>query len=54
MASMEHDCLDCGYAIFNNSRGPSICPKCGGDMRYTWDEQDDYDREQAGPEEEAE
>ena len=53
MACMEHDCIDCGYMEMDNSRGPSICPKCGGDMRHTFDEvpECDYDRNNEDPEE---
>lgn len=46
MACMTHDCLNwnCGNIIFNNSGGPSICPKCGDVMIHTFDESpDDYD-----------
>ena len=45
MSCMEHTCVDCHEMVFNNSRGPSICPKCGGDMHHVWDEQQDYNRE---------
>jgi len=45
MSCMEHYCVQCGNMIFNNSRGPSICPKCGGQMSHQWDEQLDYERD---------
>jgi predicted nucleic acid-binding Zn-ribbon protein len=45
MACMTHECTSCGHAEFNNSRGPSMCPKCGEQMHHDWDEQNDYDRE---------
>ncbi len=41
MSCMEHTCLACGWMEFNNSRGPSLCPKCCGDMRHEWDERND-------------
>ena len=49
MSCMEHTCIDCGEMVFNNERGPSMCPKCGGDMMHACDEVferedfDDYD-----------
>lgn len=41
MSCMEHSCLKCGWMEFNNSHGPSSCPKCGGDMAHEWDEAND-------------
>lgn len=41
MACMEHWCIECNYTEFNNSHGPLSCPKCGGEMRHTFDEPSD-------------
>lgn len=46
MACMEHECVVCGWATFDNvARTP--CPKHGfEDMRHHFDEPEhDYDRE---------
>lgn len=52
MSCMEHFCVNCGHAEFNNNaRSPSMCPKCGGQMNHTWDEQIDYERDQQEEEE---
>ena len=38
MACMSHECVSCNWAAFNNSRGPSSCPKCGGEVTHLFDE----------------
>jgi predicted nucleic acid-binding Zn-ribbon protein len=39
MSCMTFECLDCGWLDFDNSRGPRICPKCGGEkVLHTFDE----------------
>ena len=42
MACMEHCCVDCGWATFNNkAHEPSSCPECGGDLIRSFDEDND-------------
>jgi threonine synthase len=45
MACCEYDCLECGWLEFGNRPSGGNCPKCGGRMRVTFDEADDYRRE---------
>lgn len=42
MATMEHVCTQCDYAVFNNTPRMHSCPKCGAPMQSFWDEEDDY------------
>ncbi len=39
-ACMSHYCTNpkCTWMDFDNSRGPSICPKCGGHVVHDFDE----------------
>lgn len=44
MACMEHECSDCGHAVFNNeARNPEHCPFCGGRMHHYCDEPPERD-----------
>ena len=43
MACMEHECDECGwFTMDNKAREPKSCPKCGGYVRHTWDEEYDH------------
>lgn len=41
MACVEHECTRCTWATMNNIARVSFCPRCGGDVRSTFDEADD-------------
>jgi len=46
MAYTEHVCADCDGATFSNTRGPSVCPRCGSEnMRHHPDEADERERD---------
>lgn len=43
MSCMTHECTNpkCGHIVFNNSKGPRVCPKCMSVMISSFDESED-------------
>lgn len=46
---MEHECTRCTWATMNNVAQVTCCPRCGADVRSTFDEAEDieYDDDDA-------
>ena len=46
MACITHSCTNCGWDEFNNRSDKMPCPKCGGEMVMSFDEQEFEEEEE--------